>query len=122
MAQEKQRIIEYTWLDLNNALAHGQEDAGTIIQEGYVFDSLFRKRLFVLTNHGIHILREIETEIQCENCPPYNFCPRGPYSEFTVKLTDILAIVNVPNCPSKLIIRYTKQSHLIGQDSRQQKS
>ena len=56
---------------------------------GYLFDGQFRRRIFVITNHGIQVLREIALEERCEKCPPHNFCPRGPVQEFVIKLTDI---------------------------------
>ena len=96
-AQEKQRILEYSWVDVCTNLvslpgeAHG-DDCKYKNRENN-----FKKRLFVLTNHGIHLMKDLPPEQRCQNCTYENFCPRGPIQEQVVKITDIQSTINFPN-------------------------
>ena len=82
----------------------------------------FIKRMFLVTNIGILILKEVRflqrkkgkpeewEEKKCENkCPPHSFCPRGPTKEILIKFEEIESIINFPQLPQKLVILYTKK-------------
>ena len=51
-------------------------------------------------------MRDIPEKDKCATCSPDKFCPRGPFQDICVKLSDIKSIVNFAQIPQRLAIIY----------------
>ena len=69
-----------------------------------LIDKNIYKRLFVLTNKGFHLFKDVPDNIKCKNCPPSLFCPVGPQQEQCVRYQDIIKVISFPQMPQKLVI------------------
>lgn len=57
-------------------------------------DPHFYRRLLVLSNHGVQIMRDVEEKDKCNKCSKDKFCPRGPYQDVCIKFADIKSVIN----------------------------
>lgn len=94
-------MIEFSGVDMNLVI-HEQVHEGSPPAP----DPNFVQRLFVLTNNGIQIMKTIPKSMQCSNCPVYKFCPTGPIQDFCIRFANIETIINFPQMPQKLVIRF----------------
>jgi len=62
-------------------------------------DKNFYKRILIITNNGIQILKTFNDNKNCESCLPYQFCPRGPTQNLCIRFSDIITIVNFLELP-----------------------
>ena len=51
-------------------------------------------------------MKTIPKTLQCSNCPVYKFCPTGPIQDFCIRFANIETIINFPQMPQKLVIRF----------------
>jgi len=77
-----------------------------VYEKNLEMDTNWYNRMFVITNAGIQILKKMPDHLKCHTCPEYKFCPRGPIQDFCIKFTSIDTIVNFPNQPQKLLLKY----------------
>lgn len=72
-------------------------------------EKMFHNRLFVLTNKGIHIMKNLpagQGSRKCPSCPNSAFCPAGPSKEEFIKFEQIQTVINFPQLPQKMVIKY----------------
>jgi len=51
-------------------------------------------------------MKTIPKSLQCSNCPVHKFCPTGPIQDFCIRFANIETIINFPQMPQKLVIRF----------------
>ena len=56
----------------------------------------YLKRLWVMTNEGLLLMKHVPEEKQCDRCQPEEFCPRGPLVDMKLEYERIDAVVLVP--------------------------
>tara|TARA_B110000285_G_scaffold231585_1_gene300625 strand:- start:812 stop:1483 length:672 start_codon:yes stop_codon:yes gene_type:complete len=95
------RVIEFSGVDMNLVI-HEQVHERSPPPP----DPNFVQRLFVLTNNGIQIMKTVPKSMQCSNCPADKFCPTGPIQDFCIRFANIETIVNFPQMPQRLVIRF----------------
>jgi hypothetical protein len=67
---------------------------------------IYIRRIFLLTNEGILLLRNVKENDKCPNCPPSFFCPRGPLVKVRIPYDDVYTFVVFPNMPQKIVILF----------------
>ena len=72
----KERVIEYVRCDMSDKIL--ENDHQKVRDVKYQDNTLF-SRLFIITNKGIQILKDIPKAKECPDCDDQEFCPRGPY-------------------------------------------
>lgn len=91
-----ERIIELGDVDLHvKQLSDTEQQTHLPRQENLQPENcaVFVKRLFVLTNEGIHVMKYIKPDLRCQDCAPHVFCPRGPTHDFIIRYEQIRTIV-----------------------------
>lgn len=76
-----ERVYIVSYVDLVNTVIDVDEGWTGPNIDKYVDKTLY-KRLFILTNKGIHVFRDIPESLKCQNCPANLFCPTGPVQEY----------------------------------------
>ena len=60
----------------------------------------------VITTEGIQFLKELPGIHRCKDCPAFKFCPRGPIQDFCIDFLDIETVINFPQMPQKIVIKF----------------
>jgi hypothetical protein len=67
---------------------------------------VYVKRILVVTNCGLVVMKDIEASLRCPDCEPSKFCPRGPTIDFAIRYDQIDTIVSFPLIPQKVAIKF----------------
>jgi hypothetical protein len=73
-----ERVIQYTLLDVNRTLIDFDNTENHVTNEKHLKNKNWLNRLFVLTNQGIQVMKNIPLKNRCTKCQPHLFCPQGP--------------------------------------------
>ena len=64
-------------------------------------------------------MKTVPKSMQCSNCPVYKFCPTGPIQDFCIRFANIETIINFPQMPQRLVIRFKElQPDLFQRDEK----
>ena len=100
-----ERIIEFAIVDVNYKFLSRLNE---MLKEEHNLkpDLNFYQRIMVITSEGIQFLKELPGNFRCKECPKFKFCPRGPIQDFCVDFLDIETVINFPQMPQKIVIKF----------------
>lgn len=101
----------------------GKTAAGKDTAEPTIITTPFYNRLFVLTSKGIHLMKNLPAgpgSLKCSSCPNSAFCPAGPSKDEFISFERIQAVINFPQLPQKMVIKYTKDGEVAGKQRQMQ--
>ena len=100
-----ERIIEFAQVDVNYKYVQ-RENEFHKVENNLKPDTNFYNRIMVITSEGIQFLKNLPQVFRCHNCPKVKFCPRGPMQDFCIDFLDLETVVNFPQLPQKIVIKF----------------
>lgn len=108
-----ERVYIVSFVDIVNTVIDVDEGWTGPSVDKYIDNQLYR-RLFILTNKGLHLFREIPDDLRCHNCTASLFCPYGPEQERCIRFQDIRKLISFPQMPQKLVVIYDAKLRAAG--------